>query len=452
MRNAGLLLHPTSLPGSGPSATLDDIEPLIDFLIRAGLSIWQLLPLNPVSADGSPYNSHCSFAANEALLPPQSRAQAQQIDHNRLEPFRQQNHYWLRDYALFTLLHQQQQCPWYEWPAPLRDRDPGALEQLQQTHRDELEQIEWRQWLFEQRWQQLHQRCREHGITLIGDLPFLCAHDSVDVWAHRELFQLDAAGQPTQVAGVPPDYFSELGQRWGNPVYAWPAHQMEGFQWWIERFRSVLQRVDGVRFDHFRGLSAYWSIPADAEDARSGEWKTSPGDALLTTLHNTLGGPLPIIAEDLGLITAEVHELRERHQLPGMAVLQFALDGNADNPHLPRNHTPHTIAYSGTHDNDTLVGWYDTLEAPLKQQARLQFTLKSSPPPLHWQLIERLLESPAESVILPLQDLLGLDSNHRMNTPGTTEGNWQWRAQPGVLNEQLAETLQALLQHHHRTP
>jgi 4-alpha-glucanotransferase len=218
----------------------------------------------------------------------------------------------------------------------------------------------------------------------------------------------------------------------------------------MERFRAVLQRVDRVRFDHFRGLSAYWSIPADAEDARSGSWQSSPGDALLTTLHNRLGGALPVIAEDLGLITAEVSALRQRHQLPGMAVLQFGFDGKPDNLHLPHNHTPDTVAYSGTHDNDTLMGWYQSLDTTTREQLEKSLKLSPPPPALHWQLIDTLLASPSETVILPLQDLLGLDSDGRMNTPGTTTGNWGWRAPPEALDAGLAATVRERLQHHQR--
>lgn len=451
MRNAGLLLHPTSLPGSAPCGTLDNVDPLIDFLTAAGLSIWQLLPLNPVSSDRSPYSSPCSFAGNEALLAADWESQLEQVGESELEPFRTENRYWLRDYTLFTVLHRlYQEHSWIDWPEPYRDRNPDALQQIEQQYHLAILRIERQQFLFERQWQAVHQRCREAGITIMGDLPFLCAHDSVDVWAHRELFELDPTGRPTSVAGVPPDYFSESGQLWGNPVYSWPQHQMDGFRWWIERFKAVLRRVDSVRFDHFRGLSAYWSVPAAAEDARGGQWITSPGDALLTTLHNELGGHLPVIAEDLGLITEDVQELRDRHQLPGMSVLQFGFDDDPENPHLPQNHPVDTIAYSGTHDNDTLSGWYQSLDKEMQQQVTEQLKLHKRPPPRHWQMIDKLLASSAKTVILPLQDLLGLGSNHRMNVPGVAEGNWGWRAETGNLSKPLANTIRELLEHHQR--
>ncbi len=451
IRQAGILLHPTSLPGPGPTATLDDVLPWLDFLQRAGIGLWQILPLNPVGEDLSPYNSSCGFAGNDRLLP--DEAITEPIPEVELNRFRQQNHYWLPDYALFSALHQRyDHQPWYQWPQPLRDRHPQALSQAQKDLAEEIEWVEQRQWLFDRHWQQIHRACQQRGITLVGDLPYLCAHDSADVWAHRTLFQLDEEGFPIEVAGVPPDYFSETGQWWGNPVYHWENHQQSDFRWWIERFRAVLRWVDQVRFDHFRGLSGYWSIPATAEDARGGRWVSAPGDALLQRLQQTLEQEeLPIIAEDLGLITTDVIALRERHRLSGMAVMQFGFDGSPDNPHLPANHLPGVVAYSGTHDNDTLLGWYQELDTETRQRVVETLAIQPrTPPPLQWQLLAPLLASNANRVIIPFQDILGLDSTARMNIPGVSDGNWRWRLPQKRLDPALADTLRAQLQHHNR--
>ncbi len=450
-RKAGLLLHPTSLPGSDLHGTLSDVPPLLDFLGTAGFSIWQVLPLNPTSADRSPYNSSCSFAGNEALLPKGWEQQADNITPDAMQQYRDENRYWLRDYALFTLIHRQQELrSWVDWPEPLRDRDPAALARLEQEHAQELLRIEQQQFLFDQQWCATFHQCQQRGITILGDLPFLCAFDSMEVWAHRDLFNLGPTGQPVTVSGVPPDYFSETGQLWGNPTYRWEQHQEQGFRWWIERFKAVLKRVDQVRFDHFRGLSSYWSVPADAEDARAGSWHPSPGDELLATLNTELGNRLPIIAEDLGDISPDVIALRDNHQLPGMVVLQFGFDGDPNNPHLPGNHIPHAIAYSGTHDNDTLVGWYQSLDHGTQHLVRERLGLHDTPPPLHWQMIDRLLASNAEAVILPMQDLLGLGSEQRMNIPGVADGNWRWRLDQGALRTEMADSMRALLEHHQR--
>ena len=376
------MLHPTSLP----SGSLADAREFVDWLAAAGQSWWQVLPLGPPDQTGSPYAAASAFAASPALL----ADPAAHVSEEELEGFVAREAFWASDWVAFG----------------------GALG----------DQVR-----FEREWSALRSYARERGVRLIGDLPIYVAPGSADQAAHPELFQ-DGA-----VAGVPPDAFSAGGQLWGNPLYDWRALRATGFRWWVERFRRMLELVDLVRVDHFRGLVAYWSVPARSGTARSGRWRRAPGRELLETVRAELGS-LPVVAEDLGVITPPVERLRDELGLPGMAVLQFAFDGNPRNPHLPRHHRELQLVYTGTHDNDTAVGWFRSQPRP-----------GLDPAEPNWSLIRMAYESPAAVAIVPAQDVLGLGSEARMNTPGQAEGNWRWRLRPGQLTEKLASRLRSLV-------
>ena len=460
-RHAGILLHPASLPGAevhgdlGPHA-----QRFVEFLASCGITLWQTLPLGPTHQDGSPYQCLSLFAGNPLLISlerlaeqgwlspealhdnarhsqKQRRAllmQAQQnfFRHAAAErraaytAFRAEQAYWLEDYALYRALkYSHDERVWTQWPAKLRDRDPEALEEARSDLEPLIEHIYFEQFIFSGQWQAVKGAANARGIRLFGDMPIFVAHDSADVWAHRELFLLDAAGAPTVVAGVPPDYFSETGQRWGNPHYDWAAMQADGFRWWRQRLAAHFEWFDLVRIDHFRGLAAAWAIPADEPTAIHGQWVEAPGDALLQAIANDLGA-LPLVAEDLGIITPDVTALRHRFGLPGMAVLQFAFDYHADNPHKPGNVQPDTVYYTGTHDNDTTAGWWAALPDDVRGQVMAQLGV-TAPDAVPDAMMATVLDSAASLAILPMQDLLRRGSAARMNTPGTPDGNWTWR-------------------------
>ncbi len=347
---------------------------------------------------------------------------------------------WLDDYALFMALRRENQQPWWEWPEPVRDREAKALTEAKHRLAEEIDRHCFIQWLFFHQWGKLRYYANERGIALFGDMPIFVAHDSAEVWAHRELFALDPQGQPETVAGVPPDYFSETGQYWGNPHYRWDRLAEAGYRWWIERLGTQLELFDWIRIDHFRGFTAFWEIPK-GEPATAGQWVPGPGEAFFQTVEQALG-ELPLVAEDLGVITPEVTALRERFHLPGMKVLQFAFGGGADNPFLPHHHRLDSIVYTGTHDNNTTLGWWQQ-ELSEKVQEEVQDYLGWPGETLPWPLIRAALSSVAQVAMLPLQDLLELGAEARMNTPATIEGNWQWRFQW----EQLPEDLGRLLVH-----
>ncbi len=426
-RRAGVLLHPSSLPGQvlGESA-----RAFVDLLAAGGFSVWQTLPLNPPDEAGSPYASSSVFAGNPALL------DAEQENPSPDPAFVQAQSGWLPDYALFTALHAEFNTAWYDWPAALRDRDPEALHQARLRHAQRIDTVIAQQAAFDQAWNALRAYAHTQGVLLFGDLPFFVAHDSADVWAHPQLFQLRADGHLSAGTGVPPDYFSKTGQQWNMPHYHWPHMAAQGYAWWIERMRRQAERFDLLRIDHFRGLEAAWSFPADAATAIDGHWETGPGMALLHAIHQALG-PLPLVAEDLGFITPAVDSLRSAAGYPGMRVLQFAFDGDPANLHLPENCPSNTALYSGTHDNDTLVGWLESLPAAARETVQAYAGKASTP--LHEALIERVLASPAALAVLPLQDLLGLNSQARMNIPGTESDNWHWRLE--ALPEQTVFTV-----------
>lgn len=450
-RSAGVLLHATSLPRGDLGA---DAYSFVDLLAACGLSIWQALPLGPTHGDGSPYNCLSAHAGNPRLisaerliewgwLAPESREggharwlplarkgfeqRASEADRAALAAFSEKYRSWLPDYALYQALRDENQgTPWWEWPPAVRDREAQALAQARQRLAEAIAEVTFEQFVFFRQWEDLRAYAHQRGVRMFGDMPIFVARDSAEVWAHREYFTLDAHGKPLAVAGVPPDYFSKTGQRWGNPLYDWARMERDKFSWWLARMRTQLTLFDLIRIDHFRGFEAYWEIPAEEETAINGKWVNAPGDALFERLHREFD-PLPIVAEDLGLITPEVEALRKRHGIPGMAVLQFAFDGGTDNPYLPYRLTPDTVIYTGTHDNDTTRGWFEGLE-PEKQQHVLEY-LGRPDEPMPWPLIRAAFNSVARLAIVPFQDLLALGSEHRMNTPGTTEGNWRWRFQ-----------------------
>ncbi len=425
-RRAGVLLHPTSLP----SGTLDDAGAWLDFMAASGLSVWQMLPLGVPQADLSPYQCLSAFATNPVLLeeiPPYQESDA------GFAEFCTEEGHWLEDYALFVVIKEQQQHQaWYQWPEAYRWRDEETLKRFSREHAEALRDIRWQQYQLHRRWQELRARAKTLDIRLFGDMPIFIAHDSADVWACPRRFLLDGEGQPSWVAGVPPDYFSETGQRWGNPHYDWDYHQQEGFQWWLARMRHHFRWFDLVRIDHFRGLQAVWMIPAHEQTAANGHWQEVPGDALLATLQKGID-PLPLVAEDLGIITPEVKALKNKYHLPGMAVLQFAFDAFEDNPHKPVNITPDCVAYTGTHDNDTTLGWYRSLDEPTRQLVQDMLHMQPGDDPVD-AMIATLFQTRANLAIVPMQDFLKLGSEARMNTPGVPNGNWRWRLSADSLS------------------
>lgn len=471
-----MLLHPTSLPGPfGVGDFGGEAYRFIDFLSRAGQRLWQVLPLGPTDEGGSPYSAYSAFAGNILLISPetliedgliqpgaldnffisestrvdfaearrikkailtQAFAKFQLLGDSELraafDVFVAQHVSWLDDYALFeTLKDAHGGKSWVEWESSLSLRQPQALGRTRTELRAEIEAQKFFQFLFFDQWSKLKRTCIQRGIRVIGDVPMFVAHDSADVWANREQFKLDESGQPTVVAGVPPDYFSETGQFWGNPLYNWERMAGDGFAWWIQRLRASFQLFDMVRLDHFRGFAACWEIPAGETTAENGAWVETPGREFFSAARKALG-ELPIIAEDLGVITPDVVELRNESAFPGMRVLQFGFSGEADNLNLPDNYEENVVAYTGTHDNDTTIGWFTQLtetDTPENEKTRASCLdyLKSDGREINWDFIRAVLKSVADTAIIPLQDVLGLGSEARMNTPNTTSGNWNWR-------------------------
>ncbi|MEO6951569.1 MAG: 4-alpha-glucanotransferase [Polyangia bacterium] len=496
-RAGGVLLHPTSLPGPHGCGDLGaGARAFADFLGAAGQRWWQLLPINPVGSGNSPYSGLSAFAGSPLLIDLEAlvhvgllsadeaglhapsthavdyghahhereralrlafgRYVAQPGWRDELDAFEQRAAYWLPDYALFIALrHKYEHCSWTAWPEPLARRDPAALVEAARTFQTDCDYQRFQQKLFAEQWQALRAYCHGREVGLIGDVPIFVAHDSADVWAHQTDFRLDASGQPTHVAGVPPDYFSATGQRWGNPLYAWKRQRGEGYAWWIERIRVMMSRFDALRLDHFIGFQRYWEIPVHAPTAMDGRWMKGPGRPLFDALREALG-PLSIIAEDLGSIDDRVKRLRDGLGLPGMRVLQFAFAEGSES-FLPHNYPRRCVAYTGTHDNDTALGWYfDKGEAGMRSPehteherstARLYLTGRTNAEADHeieWSMIRSLYASRADLVITPMQDLLALPSSARMNVPGREHGNWTWRLEPQHLTPPLAQRLFAL--------
>ncbi|MFN2381472.1 MAG: 4-alpha-glucanotransferase [Guyparkeria sp.] len=468
-RRAGLLLPVGSLatPSFGASAS-----EALRFLEASGLSVWQVLPLGPTHPDNSPYQCLSSFALEPSYLDetrllddPGFEATASAGDRRQgrgatgelqadFAGFRQREGHWVEDYARFVAIREEQdQRGWLDWPAGLRDREPEAMQAFERLHAGRIDAIVFEQFLLERQWQALRREASARSVVLFGDLPIFVAGDSADVWANRELFQLNSNGQPDVVAGVPPDYFSATGQRWGNPLFDFERMAEDEFAWWQRRLDRHLALYDWVRIDHFRGIAGYWAIPAESPDATEGQWVPGPGASLLKALQAVGGGKLPLVAEDLGLITDDVTELRDRFGLPGMVVLQFAFDGDESNPHLPTHHRPASVVYTGTHDNDTTLGWWHSLDAAMR--ARVQRWLEAmqeidSATPMPEALVESALASRANLAMLPVADLLGLGSEARINVPGTSDGNWCWRLNEDVLSSDLAERVHERLRRHKR--
>jgi 4-alpha-glucanotransferase len=442
-RRSGVLLHPTSLISGDGAARRGALgaaaRALVDWLHQAGFSLWQVLPLGPPGDGGSPYWARSDFAGDVTLIDRQELPDLHALWQD-YQAFRAAQS-WLDDYVLFESLAGRFHGAWWDWPVEYRTRNAEALTQFAQQNQEELERRRVEQWQFDWQWRALRRYALERGVYILGDLPIYVSPDSVATWSHRSQFQLGEDGRPTQVAGVPPDYFSADGQLWGNPLYDWAQAERDQFAFWRSRLARQLQRFDLVRIDHFRGLAGYWSVPAGAPTAREGRWCPAPGRALFRTLERDFP-TLPLIAEDLGVITPDVEQLRTDFRMPGMRVLQFGFDGGADNPHLPHNFTRDVVAYTGTHDNDTTLGWARSLNA--EQIARVQFYLRADAAALSEGMQRAALGSVAQLSIIPAQDLLRLGSEARFNTPGTVSGNWRWRLAPGALTASLAQQYAAL--------
>ncbi|MFM2289790.1 MAG: hypothetical protein RL684_2933 [Pseudomonadota bacterium] len=452
-RRAGVLLHPSALIGTLPAGAASHgaargalgaaSRAFIDWLAAAGCSVWQVLPLGPVGADGSPYWVRSDQAGYTALIDLEE-APDPVGERAGFEAWCAREAHWLDDYVLFAALSQAHaRRPWWTWEPPLAQRQPQALAAARARLAGELDALRVGQWRFARQWSALREYAHARGVRLFGDLPIYIAPDSVATWSQRGQFQLAADGQPAALAGVPPDYFSADGQLWGNPLYDWEQAQRDGFRFWRERFASQLERFDLVRIDHFRGLAGFWSVPAGAATAREGRWVPAPGAELLAALRADTGD-LPVVAEDLGVITPDVDALRHDFALPGMRVLQFGFDGSPGNPHLPYNYARDTVAYTGTHDNDTTRGWYDALDAQTAQRVALHLGCEHHGS-LPWAAIRAALASVAVLAIVPLQDVLGLGAEARFNVPGTVGGNWRWRAPAVAPGPQEAATLRALV-------
>ena len=468
-RGSGILLHPTSLPGPfGAGDFGKDAYQFVDWLVSAGQTYWQMLPLGEIGHGNSPYMGMSAFASNILLidlldlssrgwlnsedLTPHPDFRSGRVNFTLVRAFRMERlrraagnffasghndmhreyteyciaeNEWLEDYALFMTIAQHETWrEWSLWPKELAHREPQALRIIKKTCADEIDFWKFCQWCFSCQWSNLRLYANQRGVRIIGDVPIFVAYQSADVWSHQELFKLDENGRPSVVAGVPPDYFSKTGQLWGNPLYRWEIHEKDGYSWWIERLRRALQMADLVRIDHFRGFAAYWEVPADAPNAINGKWVAGPGKMLFDAFIKAFPH-LPIIAEDLGFITPDVLELRDEFNLPGMRILQFAFAEGEDNYFLPHHYVPNSIAYTGTHDNDTVLGWWNS--AADQEQAFAKHYLHSDGLQIQWDMMRAISKSVANIVIFPMQDVLGLSSNHRMNYPGQSTGSWEWR-------------------------
>ncbi len=487
-RSSGILLHISSLPGPYGIGDLGGAPAFVDFLAAGGQTYWQILPLGPTSPvfGNSPYMSFSAFAGNPLLISPQLLLQQGLLDAGDVSPrdlsfsdyfvefdrvikWKQEilakawqrfkvdpdqadfvefcsRQTWLDDYALFMALKCKfNYAPWYRWPRDLRDRNPDSLRLAAVESADRLGYYRFEQFHFFSQWRRLRNNANRRGIRLIGDLPINVGLDSVDVWANRDIFQLNPKnGSPTHVAGVPPDYFSATGQRWGNPLYRWNSRKPEIkerlYRWWARRLATTFSLVDVIRIDHFRGFEAYWSIPSRDKTAEHGSWQKGPGVSFFREMERRLGR-LPVIAEDLGVITPAVERLRDRLRYPGMKILLFGFDGKSENPYLPFNYTKNCVVYTGTHDNDTAVGWFLSPDVPPESKLQAKKCANKNDNDVasfHRDLIYLALSSIAVLAMLPMQDVLGFGNDCRMNTPATTRGNWQWRCAPGLFSPELS--------------
>lgn len=470
-RRCGVLLPIASLPvsESNQCGEFDSALGFIDWIASAGISVWQLLPMGPTHRDLSPYLCLSSMAGNSnfigldwlreiGFLGQQVLSISSENPHRdaiktaykhfskisegdywriELEHFYHRSQTWLDDFSLFMALREKHKnLPWNCWPTVLRNRNPAAIINAQQRLSEEISEIKFAQFLFFKQWQKIRRYAEQKSVFLFGDMPLFVAYDSADVWANRDYFKLSEDGQPAVVAGVPPDYFSSFGQRWGNPHYNWGALRRDKFLWWIERLGVHLTLYDLIRIDHFRGLESAWEIPAASSTAVEGVWKKAPGAELICALQQAFKN-LPLVAEDLGLITTEVVRLREQFGLPGMAVLQFAFDGDYDNPSLPQNLKPMSVVYTGTHDNDTSLSWFQSL--PDLQRKKVTDSLLCRDEDLPGALVKTALASVAQLAVIPLQDLLELGAGHRINTPGTIGKNWRWHFHWRQLTPEIAK-------------
>lgn len=487
-RASGILLHPTSLPSRGG---IGDLGPaayaFADFLAAAGQTVWQVLPLGPVGTGNSPYSAVSAFAGNPLLISierlvdkgwlrpaalkklgvrvgpvnyesvyackiPLLHEGARNFlresygeSRARYDQFCQENAWWLDDFALFNLLREKHnRQTWQSWPSELARREPGALEKVRQEHTAAFEGERAIQFAFFEQWRALHSYCRQRRIKIVGDIAIFVNLDSSDVWEHRDVFQLDENLHPICVAGVPPDFFSKTGQRWGNPLYRWDVLKSRGYDWWIRRMRWVLNICDIIRLDHFRGFEAYWEIPGHEATAVNGRWVKGPDRDLFQALRNKLGD-LPFIAEDLGIITPEVERLRDVLGLPGMRILQFGFSDRGAHIYLPHRFEKNTVVYTGTHDNDTTIGWWNS-GATEAEKSAVQAYLRPGREGIAWAFIRAALTSVADLCVIPLQDVLTLDSEARMNIPSKSDGNWTWRFQPTALKPEIAQQLAELTQ------
>ena len=481
-RRAGLLLHPTSLPGHYDNGDLGpNAYRFIEWMAACGFTVWQTLPLGPPHDDLSPYSAQSVHAGNPRLIAleplieagwlkpdqgPEAGEEGWAYRQRRLiearrgfqerggpeqgayEAFLRQHRRWLDDYGLYQAIRAAQGgWAWFDWPRELRDRQPRALDAARRQQAEAIAQCQFEQFLFYRQWTALKRYANERGILMFGDIPLFVGYDSADVWAQREAFLLDDEGRPEVVAGVPPDYFSATGQLWGNPHYDWERMRADGFEWWKERIRTQLTQFDLLRIDHFRGLEAYWEIPASAETAVSGRWRQAPGDELFQALRAEFGS-LPLVAEDLGIITPEVEALRDAHGLPGMKVLHFAFGGGADNPYLPHHHVLNSVVYTGTHDNNTTLGWFQELDE--RTRAHVFDYLGGGPKQMPELLVRAAFASVARLAVVPMQDVLELGGADRMNRPGVAEGNWRWRFRWEQVGPQTTSHYRHLLEQYGR--
>lgn len=495
-RASGILLHPTSFPSRFGIGELGlEAYRFIDFLVESSQQLWQILPLGPTGYGNSPYASFSALAGNPLLISLEQlqeqellteedfaalpefpvdkvdydlvtkikipllqkacenfKTKASEIQHKDFTAFCESKAHWLDDFALFMALREAHEgTSWHTWERNISKSNPEVLQEWKQRLEGEVFFHKFLQFEFFRQWSKIKEYANSQGIQIIGDIPIYVAHDSADVWAHPEIFCLDeTTGEPSLMAGVPPDYFSETGQLWGNPVYKWDKLQQDDFGWWVQRFESLLEYVDIIRIDHFRGFESYWAVKQGETTAIHGEWIKAPGEEFFQVLNDKLG-KLPIMAEDLGIITPDVEALRDRFDFPGMKILLFAFGGGPDNPYLPFIYERNCVVYTGTHDNNTTIGWFDQISGHEKENV-LRYLGCISSEGVNWDFIRLALSSVANQAIIPMQDILGLGGEAQMNFPSKAEGNWEWRYRPDALTHQLRDRLKTLTYTYGRAP
>jgi len=483
-RSSGILLHPTSIPGRfGIGDMGEGAYRFVDFLAGSGQRLWQILPLGPTGYGNSPYNSFSAFAGNPLLISldelvkdgflhdaeltnvpafPENYVDYSLVIEYKMtmlyrsferfknhqtpdfEGFCMENQTWLDDYSLFMALKESYGgLSWNKWDRGVSCRKPETIHEVSQEMSCSISFHKYLQYLFFKQWSSLKRYANERQIKIIGDIPIFVSYNSSDVWSQPESFMLDDKGKPTHVAGVPPDYFSRTGQLWGNPLYRWDIIAQRGYSWWINRLKVMLRLVDIIRIDHFRGFEAYWEVPAKEKTAINGRWVKGPGAEMFTVIEQSLG-KLPLIAEDLGVITPEVEVLRDQFAFPGMKILHFAFGSGPDNPYLPYNYSKNCVVYTGTHDNDTTIGWFTKTSSKAEREHALRYLGKTKADEKHWEFIRLAFSSVAAMAIIPLQDVLGLGNEARMNIPGKALGNWAWRYAQNMLNNECQERLRGL--------